>query len=280
MVIMVDSPLARGAARGAALLRAGRYNEGFALFDGWRADPHNIDKAPTLPFPVWRGQSVDGKRVLIWSEHGLGDQIMYARFAKILADRGAEVVWLCPPALSRLFGSLGVTVLSADANHDLRCDFYCPSSALPLGFDLSPETLPNRPYLTAPPRQSGARVGLMPVASNPDRSLPEGLTESLLRDLRALDLRPSSTGALDLQDTAELIAGLDLVITVDTAVAHLAGAMGRPTWVLLPDPCDWRWMVGRSDSPWYPSATLFRGGWPEVVAQVRTRWLDRLPGGA
>jgi hypothetical protein len=271
MVIMVDSPLARGAARGAALLRAGRLNEGFALFDGWRADPQNLDKAPALPFPLWRGQPVCGKRVLIWSEHGLGDQIMYARFAKVLADQGAEIVWLCPPALARLFRSLGVTVLSSDANHDLRCDFYCPSSALPLGFDLSPETLPNDPYLTAAARPSGARIGLMPDASKADRSLPDGIAQALLRDLGALDLRPASTGARDLQDTADLLAGLDLVITVDTAVAHLSGAMGRPTWILLSDPCDWRWMVGRSDSPWYPSATLFRGAWPEVAAQVRAR---------
>ncbi|WP_304440894.1 glycosyltransferase family 9 protein, partial [Phenylobacterium sp. CCH9-H3] len=178
---------------------------------------------------------------------------------------------LCPPALTRLFRSLGVTVLSSDQNHDLRCDYYCPSSALPLGFDLTPESLPNRPYLTANPRSSGARVGLMPDASKPDRSLPAEIAEGLLRDLGALDLRPSNTGAQDLQDTAELVAGLDLVITVDTAVAHLAGAMGRPTWVLLPEPCDWRWMVGRADTPWYPSATLFRGSWPEVAAQVRFR---------
>lgn len=249
----------------------GRYNEGFALFDAWRDDPQNLDKAPALPFPLRRGQAVSGKRVLIWSEHGLGDQIMYARFAKILTYRGAEVAWLCPPSLTRLFGSLGVSALSSDENHDLRCDFYSPSSALPLGFDLTPQTIPNRPYLTATARPTGARIGLMPDASKADRSLPREIAEALLRDLGALDLRPASTGARDLQDTAEVIAGLDLVITVDTAVAHLAGAMGRPTWILLPEPCDWRWMVGRSDSPWYPSATLFRGAWPEVAAQVRAR---------
>jgi len=272
MVITVDSPLARRAAQGAALLRTGQYNEGFKLFDGWRDDPANLDKAPALPFPRWSGQPVAGKRFLVWSEHGVGDQIMYARFARILQQRGAQVSWLCAMPLTRLFASLGLTILPADVSHDLACDFYCPSSALPLLFDFSAEPIPAEPYLFATPRDVGAKVGFMPDASKLDRSMPAPLAAQLQQTLGAIDLRPAATGAQDFQDTAEIIAGLDLVVTVDTSVAHLAGALGRPVWIFLGDGSDWRWLEGRSDSPWYPTATLFRGPWDAMVDQVRAKY--------
>jgi ADP-heptose:LPS heptosyltransferase len=106
------------------------------------------------------------------------------------------------------------------------------------------------------------------------RSLPDALAAELRAAPGAVSLHPEDSGARDLQETAEIIAGLDLVVTVDTAVAHLAGSLGKPTWVLLPaHGCDWRWLRDRLDSPWYPSVRLYRqaapGGWSEVVAAVR-----------
>jgi ADP-heptose:LPS heptosyltransferase len=110
-------------------------------------------------------------------------------------------------------------------------------------------------------------------ANDAHRSLPDDFGRELLALPGAVDLDPSSTGARDFQDTAEIVAGLDLVISVDTSVAHLAGAMGKPVWILLPAvSVDWRWMSARADTPWYPSARLFRateaGGWRAVMDEV------------
>src|SRR5690349_16634205 len=108
------------AAEGARLLKRGDYRAGFPLFDQFRNDPANVNKvAPGLPFPRWRGQPVAGKRVLIWSEHGYGDQIMYARFARLLIERGASVQWACPRTLARLFAGLGVEILPDDEPFEL-----------------------------------------------------------------------------------------------------------------------------------------------------------------
>lgn len=267
-------PLER-AALGAALLKQGRLNEGFRLFDAWRDVPGQTNCAPRLPLPIWRGQDVRGKHVLIWSEHGLGDQMMYARFAKVLVDRGAEVRWACPQSLASLLAGMGVIALPDDQPFELAgVDYYCPSSALPLGFNLSLSPLPSDPYFTATPEPRRGRIGIVPTGgpANTARSLPPGLAKQLLSLPGALDLRPEATGASDFRQTARLIAGLDVVVSVDTAVAHLAGALGTPVLVLLPFDADWRWLAGRSDSPWYPSARLFRqdspGEWGPVIDAV------------
>ncbi len=270
------------AALGAVLLKAGQLAEGFLMFDAWRQMPGRADKvAPTLPFPLWRGQPVDGKRLLVWSEDGFGDQIMYARFVRELAARGAQVTWLCPVPLARLFAEgLGVTVLPGDQPADLSCDYYCPSSALPLGFPLTFETLPSAPYIDAPAAvPAGGRIGVM-TAGNLDnlagrnRALTPGQASRLRALPGAIDLAPEATGAADFHDTAALIAGLDLVISIDTAVAHLAGAMGKPVWVLVPYVADWRW-PDLEPNPWYPTARLFRQGedqdWTPVVTEVERR---------
>lgn len=266
------------AALGGVLLKTGRLTEGFPLFDAWRRVPGREDKgAPKLPFAPWRGQPVAGKRILVWSEHGFGDQIMYARFARLLARKGAEVSWMCAPELARLVAALGVKALPSDQPADLSCDFYSPSSALPLGFDLSWDTIPSAPYVAAPaPRGAGARIGVM-TAGNPknlagaNRALPAALGERLLALPDAMSLAPAATGARDFLDTADIIAGLDLVISVDTSVAHLAGAMGKPVWVLVPFVADWRW-PDREPNPWYPTARIWRQGsdldWAPVVAAV------------
>ncbi|PZQ62494.1 MAG: hypothetical protein DI570_10570 [Phenylobacterium zucineum] len=266
------------AALGSVLLKSGRLTEGFPLFDAWRQVPGREEKgAPKLPFIPWRGEPVAGRRVLIWSEHGFGDQIMYARFARLLARKGGQVSWLCPPELVRIVSALGVKALPSDQPVDLACDYYVASSALPLGFDLTWDTIPNAPYIAAAaPRDAGGRIGVM-TAGNPDnlqgrnRALCDAQAARLLALPGAVSLAPADTGAKDFQDTADLIAGLDLVISVDTAVAHLAGAMGKRAWVLVPFVADWRWPE-RETNPWYPTARVLRQGadldWDPVVAGV------------
>lgn len=265
------------AALGAALLKAGDLSEGLPLFDSWR---RLRAAAPQLPFARWRGQPAAGKRILIWSEDGFGDQIQWARFGVALRAAGADVSWLCPRPLASLFEDLGFRALPDDQAVRLDgFDFYCPSSALPLGFGLTVETLDGSPYLVTPAIAArGARIGVMTqgnvrnVAGAP-RALDAEQAARLLALPGAIDLAPEATGARDFRETAAIIAGLDLVITVDTAVAHLSAALGRPTWILLPYVADWRWFMDRDDSPWYRTARLFRqpadGAWAEVVEQVQ-----------
>lgn len=279
---MAETALA-AAARGAALLKQGDYKRGFTLYDAWRSVPGNKNRAPPLPLPRWRGQDPKGKHILIASEHGFGDQIMYARFARLLLDRGGQVTWLCPPELARLFSTMGVRAHPSDQSVELTgVDFYCPSSALPLGIDFTPETVPAAPYIQLP-RLEEHGIGFMGFAGAKDspRTLPSEISQDLIHRLRAVDLSPSATGASDFFDTAETVARMQLVVTVDTAVAHLAGAMGKPTWIMLPYEGDWRWLEQRTDSPWYPSARLFRqpapNDWASVAAEVLTaaQKLDR-----
>lgn len=265
--------------RGDELLARGRYAEGFALLDAWREI--YPEKSRDLPAQRWRGEPLNGERLLIVSEQGYGDQIMFARFAKLAQAQGAAVAWLCPPALERLFNRcLGIPAASPGPGRELgEFSRYCPSSALPNGFFPPLAEPPAEAYITPPPaiRAPGLSIGVVP-SGNPGhvndsiRSLPAEWAAELLALPGAVDLRPESSGARDFYDTACVIAGLDLVISVDSSVAHLAGAMGKPVWVLLPHAADWRWQAERADSPWYPSARLFRqpepGDWRGVVEAV------------
>lgn len=275
------------AALGVALLAQARYAEGFPLADAARelAPGATAKTAPALPIPRWNGEDLAGKHILVWSEEGFGDQIMFARFARLLQDRGARVSWLCPPPLARLFREcLGVNAIAAEGEVQLpAADVYCPSSALPAV--LMPQLVvpPPAPYLDLPPANAppGARIGVM-TASNPNhpnagvKSIPPEFAAKLLEIPGAISLAPQDTGAKDFYDTAALIAGLDLVVSVDTAAAHLTGALGKPLWVLMYEPAtDWRWLQGREDSPWYGSARVVRqekpGDWGELVLDVASR---------
>jgi hypothetical protein len=271
-------------ALGTLLLRQGRYPEGFRLLDA-RHELAAFAK-PQLPFPEWTGGDVVGRKILIWPEQGLGDQLMFARFAPVLRGMGAEVTLICWPALQRLFaGALGVEVLAARGAVDFPDpDGWVMACSLAGRLGATPETLPNAPYLHAvsawaKPLPPGFKVGLMtngnPAYSNDqNRSLPQAAADALRRlPAEIVDLHPSATGAADFADTAALVEQLDLVISVDTAVAHLAGAMGKPCWVLLPaQGQDWRWMREGRSSPWYPSLRLYRqpraGGWEPVLAEI------------
>jgi len=268
------------------LLSQGRYAEGFALYEARHAAPGMAK--PPLPQPEWTGEDLAGKRLLIWPEQGFGDQIQFARFAPILQRAGAEVTLLCAAPLARLFaGCLGVRVLSAEGEVEFTApDYWVMACSLAARMRVEPATIPGAPYLHAldPPRTpppiepGGARIGVMTAGSptnlnDANRSLPPELAARLAALPGAVELDPARTGARDFADTAAIVAGLDLVITVDTAVAHLAGAMGKPVWVLISSlGADWRWLRGRTDSPWYPSARLYRQGpaesWTAVVDRV------------
>lgn len=267
---------------GVVLLAQGRYAEA-AAFHHFRHTDLARPK-PVVPWPEWRGESLVGKQLLVFREQGLGDEIMFARFAKQLAEQGASVTLLCSPPLETLFRtSLPVQVLAAVGQVEFPDpDFWCMNADLVTEGRYTLGTLPSAPYLRAQPsRRGGIGIktrGSPTQASDHRRSLPDDLAAELLSLPGAVDLDPASTGATSFQETAEIVAGLDLVISVCTSVAHLAGAMGKPVWVMLPFvKTYWLWMRGRDDSPWYPSARLFRQGpdenWRPVIDAVKAELL-------
>lgn len=290
------------------LLRQARFEEGWRMLDArWQFDqfPQSFD------CPFWEGEPLDGKSLSIGLEAGHGDMIHFCRYAAMLKARGAaRIAVVCHPALKRLFGTLpGVDQVFALGEALPPSDYWTRPMRLPGMFETEMASIPAPiPYLSAQPElvaywrgllpQQGLRVGLA-WKGNPnfendaDRSLPSLMALAPLASVPAhfvsLQKGPGEEEALqppagmslhaigpqlrDFADTAAVIANLDLVISVDTAVAHLAGALGKPCWLLLPDyRCDWRWMTQRDDSPWYPSMRLFRqppgGGWPPVIGEV------------
>lgn len=260
---------------GLVLLAQGRFAEGWPLYE--QRARRLRTAARRLSFPEWMGEPLAGKRLFVWSEQGYGDQIMMARFVRELG--AAHVTLTCAPGLARLFAQLPAEIVPlAEEVQAPAHDYWVLPMSIPAKLGVLEATIPRAPYLTAPPRGRGG-IGVM-ARGNPtyawdrSRSPPEAVCRELLALPGAMSLEPSDTSAADFQDTAEIIAGLDLVITSDTSVAHLAGALGRPTWLLLSDHgLDWRWMRDRADSPWYPSLRLYRqpraDDWAAVVAEVR-----------
>ncbi|MDU0954061.1 MAG: tetratricopeptide repeat protein [Bradyrhizobium sp.] len=262
--------------------------------------------------PLWLADApLAGKTILLHSDEGLGDTIQFARYATLVAAQGARVVLevdaVLQPLLSGLNGVAQCLARGIDAVPAI--DYHCPLSSLPLAFATGLDTIPAVPrYLPPAPaerlaaweqrlgRHDKLRVGLV-WSGNPahlndhNRSMPLATLEPLLdRDVRFISLqkepRPHDKVQLerrsdildltaeirDFVDTSALIDSLDLVITVDTSVAHLAGALGKPTWIMLPYTPDYRWLLGRDDSPWYPNVRLFRQDarrdYVDVVARI------------
>jgi hypothetical protein len=271
-------------------MRAGRFDEAWAISERISAgrDPGSRDDR-TLPYHlrwVWDGTSFDGKHVLVRCYQGLGDTIQFARYLPSLAARAASVTL---EAQERLCG-----LLAGMAGIDRLVPFD-PASPLPpaeceieiteLAFALrEPPSRARPPYLrVAPAALPPGTIAICYAAGDwdPARSVPASLFGSICRSERCVTLvaEPTELPVLnrggcpwDIATTASLVAAADLVITVDTMVAHLAGAMAKPTWLLLKAEPDWRWSAEDSTSPWYPSMRLFAqprpGDWPAVVEAV------------
>ena len=273
----------------ALYLSLGRYAEGWPLLEA-RVDLRPDVVPPVeLRYPPWRGAPLDGKSVLIWLEQGFGDQIQMCRFANSLKARGAARVTLgCRPELAHLFSTLAgadevVSIAPRSSAVTPPHDYWTRYFSMPGPLGVTLDTLPAEPYLSAPPDRLarrtdvGGRIGVAwkasPTGFNAqNKGLPDDLAQRLL-DRGAISLHPEDSGAEDFADTAAIIQRLDLVISIDTSVAHLAGAMGKPVWTLLPFVhCDWRWLRSRTDSPWYPSMKLYRQtrprDWTATVDQV------------
>ena len=295
-------------ASGLTHIRAGAIRQGFKRYETrWtqKGGPRHSHPMNNL----WLGEEpLGGRRLLMHAEQGFGDVIQFCRFAPLAAPPSQLVMQVQPP-LKRLLSSLdGVGNLCAVGEETPAFDVHIPVMSLPLALCLGFEDLaPRTPYLHASPvlmeewRRRLPRDGRLTVGlawtGNPghdndhNRSMPlEALTPLLnteaqfvslqkayrLEDEALLETAPQilrfEKDLGDFADTAALIARCDLVIAVDTAVAHLAGALGKPVWLMLPRFCDWRWMNNRADSPWYPSATLFRqtafGDWGGVIDRV------------
>lgn len=283
-------------------LLLGDFELGWAKYEHRPFIPRGVEGVGDVP--RWTGQQdLNGKTVLVYGEQGFGDAIQFIRYAKLLAARGARTIVRVRTPLLRLLERVeGVDAVVDETDPPLSRDYDCPLMSLPFAFETRAHTIPaNVPYIaldqakhefwrTRVADDKGLRVGLAWAGSaqNPNdarRSIPFEQIAALL-DVPNIDFQsvqfdapvwdprmaPLDPGVLDFDDMAALIANLDLVITVDTSVAHLAGALAKPVWILLPFAPDWRWMLTREDSPWYPTARLFRqsraGDWDEVIARV------------
>jgi tetratricopeptide (TPR) repeat protein len=296
---------------GMARLALGDFADGWAQYEArWNVSQFVPQRRNFTP-PLWLGREpLDGKTILLHAEQGFGDTLQFVRYVPRVAARGARVLLeVQAPLKSLLAATPGIAAIFAGGEPLPAFDYQCPLMSLPLAFGTALATIPaDVPYVGAPPDRAARwrarlaavprpRIGLVwsgrPTHINDrNRSIAPHRLLPLLADPHAAfvglqrDVRPEDEAVLraharildigseliDFADTAAAIAELDLVISVDTAVVHLAGAIGKPVWILLPHAVDFRWMYGRDDSPWYPSARLFRqtraGDWDDVVARV------------
>jgi tetratricopeptide (TPR) repeat protein len=294
---------------GVLLLLRGDYERGWSEYE-WRWKCSEVHVPTRIDSPAWRGEPLEGKRILLHAEQGLGDTIQFSRYVPMVAERGGAVFLCVQPETVRLLGNLrGVRQVGDNPKQLPACEAYCYLMDLPLAFGTRVESIPRTsPYLYPDPNLREKWGRKLPMGTD----LKVGLAwagrpthaSDLLRSMKLSQFAPLSKVAgvafyslqkgagseqaiappvgmnwidlvaeiKDLADTAALISHLDLVITVDSAVAHLAGAMGKPVWILTRFAPDWRWMLKREDSPWYPTARLFRqtvpGEWGTVVERV------------
>ena len=277
------------------LLLAGEFAQGWDLYEWrWKYEGAQLKK-PNFSQPVWLGtENISGKTILLHAEQGLGDTIQFCRYAKLVKTLGARVILEVPKALLGLLSELeGVDELIEEGKALPAFDCHCPLLSLPLAFKTDLTNIPSpRPYLAASSQKtaewaqrlgakSKPRVGLVWSGStghkndhNRSLALQQLLPHlpdcceyvSLQKEVREVDLQVLEGSGIghyerelkDFADTAALCQLMDLVISVDTSVAHLAGAIGKTTWVLLPYAPDWRWLLDRDDSPWYESVKLYR----------------------
>lgn len=296
---------------GLMLLYRGDYAEGFAEHE-WRCriqQPKQI--CQDFPQPRWQGEPLAGRRLLIHAEQGLGDTLLFIRYAKEAIARGGSIIVQCQRELCRLVRESipGFTAVLSPADPLPAFDTHCPMMSLPYIFKTTVENAPESvPYLLANPQRAAQwssriagvagkkKIGIVwagktSYVDDRLRSIDPAFLAPLsqIANIQPISLQKNGAAAAasqappntidwtselsDFADTAALIDSLDLVIAVDTAVAHLAAAMAKPTWVLLAHVPDWRWLPTGTTSHWYPTARLFRqsisGDWKPVIDQVR-----------
>lgn len=292
------------------LILQGDYAQGWQLYEWRLQEPSLRDKHYQLAFPGWRGEySLAGKTILVYAEQGYGDVIQFARYVLLLKQQGAEVIFEVFQPLHALLKSLPCEITLVSKGDPIpQFDTYCPVMSLPYAMKTSLDNIPAPiPYLFADKNKvtkwqkalakpKKMRVGLVWSGStkhdnDANRSIPlKDLAEllevdvewhSLQKEYRIYDqstmlqypqLQQHQDELNDFDDTAALIDCLDLIITVDTSVAHLAGALGKPVWILIPFSPDYRWLLEREDSPWYPNAKLIRqpivGDWATPISKL------------
>jgi hypothetical protein len=291
-------------------LRVGDFERGWEEFE-WRphAD-RSRGGARKFEQPSWSGDAdLVGKAVLLHAEQGFGDTIQFCRYVPLVAERGAKVILAVPPPLKPLLSGLdGADAVLTTGEPVRRFDMHCSLLSLPRAFATRASTIPAPLKLLAPPElirkweaklgpRTRPRVGLV-WSGNPshtddrNRSIPLSAMRtlfdlpvqlvSLQKDVRDDDQNVLAKHAAhiahfgpehpDFVETAALALLMDVIVSVDTAIAHLAASLARPTWILLPFIADWRWLMDRDDSPWYPTARLFRqpqtGDWNSVLQRV------------
>jgi tetratricopeptide (TPR) repeat protein len=305
--------------RALALLTIGDYRAGFADYE-WRWRRTGAPAQKNRGRRLWLGDTpLSGKTILLHAEQGLGDTIQFARYAPLVAAQGAKVVLEVQPELKSLLARLdGVTAVVARGEAPPPFDVHCPLGSLPLARKTELPVVPAQiPYLSADQsylQKWSARIEKLPRprialawAGNPahDNDRNRSIALSTLAPLLAMpasfisvqrDLRSSDAAQLaattqlthlggelaDFNDTAAVLSLCDLLVTADTAPAHLAGAMGWPVWVLVPFAPDWRWMLDGESTPWYPTARVFRqsalADWDAVIARAASALQEQLKG--
>jgi tetratricopeptide (TPR) repeat protein len=294
---------------GLALLLKGDFEAGLPHHE-WRWQVKNLRiGGRRFARPAWHGEPLNGDRILLHAEQGAGDTLQFLRYAPLVAARGGRVFVEVPPELKRIAMSVkGIEQVIALGETLPAFDQHCPLLSLPLAFGTTVATIPgDAPYLAVPEPlladwrarladSASPRVGLIwagKAEHRCDRARSIGLAAlaplaatgatfySLQKGLPAAQAKTPPAGMVlhdlgaefsDFADTAAAMSALDLIISVDTSPAHLAGAIGKPVWLLLAHAPDWRWLLEREDSPWYPTARLFRqnkrGDWAPVIARV------------
>ncbi len=329
VLVIEPQNIGSGWNRAISLLVIGDLKRGFAEYEKYRwQHRREFFKAPDFfPEPIWDGSEISGKTILLHTDEGYGDSIQFIRYAPLVQETGAEVIFACPSPLLRLFSVVkGIDLLIEESAIEEaaspRFHVHAPLLSLPHCFSTTLDSIPREiPYISFPtlklqfqdslptiPNITEAtcmKVGIVWASGSRERAKRLNLTggvhtrdcplsyftrllsvegvslfslqvgeqsselDSFRNEERIQDLSPLIQ---DFADTAALINQLDLVISVDTAVAHLAGAMGKLVWTLLPSFPDWRWLQNRSDTSWYPTMRLFRqgrrGDWDSVFAQV------------
>jgi tetratricopeptide (TPR) repeat protein len=296
------------------VLLAGDFSAGWLDYESrWdRANP--LFRRLKSPLPVWRGEPLSGKTIVVFDEQGFGDILQFCRYLPLLAAKGAKVTFLVRPSLVALMEPLaGSLRIVADLRDGELFDYQSALLSLPLGFGTTLATIPGEaPYLCADPERverwkdrigaHGFKIGIAWQGSRLGSELgksfapAELLGISRLPDVRLISLQKNEgveqigdlPGGMRVEtlgddfdagpdaflDTAAAMESLDLIISTDTSIAHLAGALGRPVWVALKHVPDWRWLLDRSDSPWYPTMRLFRqhtrDDWRGVFADVES----------